>query len=212
MPAIHFEELLGRLCVVFHHVFIEFENPFYTHYVTPSLSSKNKLLHCSILARSGQTGQEVGDNILHSTAFAVEQQATGTSKLREFKKYPNRRIYDLDTSKYVNLEYLADLILAGSSIKVKKADSEEDITQLILLQILADKEKEDSAPLLTNLALEQLIRFASNPYTRAASAFIEQTLEFLAQQNEIFFRNFTANRNASNFNAFQDAMRFWTNK
>ena len=104
------------------------------------------------------------------------------------------------------------MILAGSSIKVKKADSEEDITQLILLQILADKEKEDSAPLLTNLALEQLIRFASNPYTRAASAFIEQTLEFLAQQNEIFFRNFTANRNASNFNAFQDAMRFWTNK
>lgn len=169
-------------------------------------------MHCSILARSGQTGQEVGDNILHSTAFAVEQQATGTSKLREFKKYPNRRIYDLDTSKYVNLEYLADLILAGSSIKVKKADSEEDITQLILLQILADKEKEDSAPLLTNLALEQLIRFASNPYTRAASAFIEQTLEFLAQQNEIFFRNFTANRNASNVNAFQDAMRFWTNK
>ena len=85
----------------------------------------------------------MGDNILHSTAFAVEQQATGTSKLREFKKYPNRRIYDLDTSKYVNLEYLADLILAGSSIKVKKADSEEDITQLILLQILADKEKEE---------------------------------------------------------------------
>ena len=62
--------------------------------------------------------------------------------MREFRKYPNRRIYDLQTSKYVNSEHLADLILAGNSIKVKKADSEEDITQLILLQILADKEKE----------------------------------------------------------------------
>ena len=170
------------------------------------------MLHCSILALLSHNGQDTDNKILHLAAFAVEKQATGTSKLREFRKYPNRRIYDLQTSKYVNSEHLADLILAGNSIKVKKADSEEDITQLILLQILADKEKDDSAPLLTNLALEQLIRFASNPYTRAASIFIEQTLEFLAQQNEMFFRSFIANRSGSPFSTFQDAMKFWTKK
>ena len=69
--------------------------------------------------------------------------------MRSFRKYPNRRIYDLETSKYVNLEALAKIILTGTSINVKKADTEEDITQSILLQILAEKEKEEASPLLT---------------------------------------------------------------
>ena len=57
--------------------------------------------------------------------------------MREFRKYPNRRIYDLENSRYVNLEELAKVIRNGQNIQVKKADTEEDITQTILLQILS---------------------------------------------------------------------------
>ena len=49
--------------------------------------------------------------------------------MREFRKYPNRRIYDLEASKYINLEELTEIIQKGQNIQVKKADTEEDITQ-----------------------------------------------------------------------------------
>ena len=79
--------------------------------------------------------------------------------MQQFRKYPNRRIYDLGTSKYVTLDYLLELIVAGVSIRVEEAESGEDITQTTLLQILAKEELKQTSPLLTNLALEQLIRF-----------------------------------------------------
>ncbi|HCD27111.1 MAG TPA: hypothetical protein DER02_06300 [Gammaproteobacteria bacterium] len=132
--------------------------------------------------------------------------------MRSFRKYPNRRIYDLETSKYVNLEALAKIILTGTSINVKKADTEEDITQSILLQILAEKEKDEASPLLTNLALEQLIRFASNPYTRVASQFIEQSLDFLAKQKAFFSQTSKGANSVSPFTVFQESMQFWTRK
>ncbi|HCG69748.1 MAG TPA: polyhydroxyalkanoate synthesis repressor PhaR, partial [Gammaproteobacteria bacterium] len=45
--------------------------------------------------------------------------------MQHFRKYPNRRIYDLDTSKYVTLDYLLELIVAGVSIRVEEAESGE---------------------------------------------------------------------------------------
>jgi polyhydroxyalkanoate synthesis repressor PhaR len=83
--------------------------------------------------------------------------------MQQFRKYPNRRIYDLGTSKYVTLDYLLELIVAGVSIRVEEAESGEDITQTTLLQILAKEELKQTSPLLTNLALEQLIRLTCNP-------------------------------------------------
>ena len=65
--------------------------------------------------------------------------------MKEFRKYPNRRIYDLENSRYVNLEELAKVIRNGQNIQVKKADTEEDITQTILLQILTEIEKDDTS-------------------------------------------------------------------
>ena len=130
--------------------------------------------------------------------------------MREFRKYPNRRIYDLENSRYVNLEELAKVIRNGQNILVKKADTEEDITQTILLQILTEIEKDDTSPLLTNLALEQLIRFAANPYTRFASQFLEQSLQFLDSQKSFFTGETMKTPNFSPFTAFQDSMKYWT--
>ena len=94
--------------------------------------------------------------------------------MHRFRKYPNRRIYDLEQSKYVTLDTVLEVILSGRSVKVEMADTEEDVTQSTLLQVLAEKEKANATPLLTNLALEQLIRFTSNPYSQSASQFIEK--------------------------------------
>ena len=130
--------------------------------------------------------------------------------MREFRKYPNRRIYDLEASKYINLEELTEIIQKGQNIQVKKADTEEDITQSILLQILTEAEKDNSSPLLTNLALEQLIRFAGNPYTRFASQFLEENLRFLDSQKSFFSKEAFKATSFSPFKAFQESMKYWT--
>ena len=60
--------------------------------------------------------------------------------MRQFRKYPNRRIYDLDNSKYVTLDDLLNWINAGASIHVEEAESGEDLTQATLMQILSKEE------------------------------------------------------------------------
>ena len=69
--------------------------------------------------------------------------------MHRFRKYPNRRIYDLEASKYVTLDAVLDVILSGRSVKVEMAETEEDVTQATLLQVLAEQEKANSTPLLT---------------------------------------------------------------
>ena len=130
--------------------------------------------------------------------------------MQHFRKYPNRRIYDLGTSKYVTLDHLLELIVAGVSIRVEEAESGEDITQTTLLQILAKEELKQTSPLLTNLALEQLIRFTCNPYAQPASQFIEQSLEFMAQDSNVFLKSFERAAQSSGFNMFKTYTDLWS--
>ena len=120
--------------------------------------------------------------------------------MQQFRKYPNRRIYDLGKSKYVTLDYLLELIIAGVSIRVEETESGEDITQTTLLQILAKEELKQASPLLTNLALEQLIRFTCNPYAQPASQFIEQSLKFMAQDSNVLLKSSARGAQSSGFN------------
>ena len=130
--------------------------------------------------------------------------------MQQFRKYPNRRIYDLGSSKYVTLDYLLELIVAGVSIRVEEAESGEDITQTTLLQILAKEELKQASPLLTNLALEQLIRFTCNPYAQPASQFIEQSLKFMAQDSNVFLKSFARAAQSSGLNMFKTYTDPWS--
>jgi polyhydroxyalkanoate synthesis repressor PhaR len=57
------------------------------------------------------------------------------------KKYENRRLYDATNSRYVNLEEVAQLMQQGCDVQVVDAASGEDITRLILTQIIAEGAK-----------------------------------------------------------------------
>ena len=65
------------------------------------------------------------------------------------KKYENRRLYDTTNSRYVNLEEVAQLLQQGNDVQVIDASSGEDITRLILTQIIVEDAKtpESSFPL-----------------------------------------------------------------
>ena len=62
------------------------------------------------------------------------------------KKYENRRLYDTTNSRYVNLEDIAEMVRAGTDVQVVDANSGEDLTRLVLTQIIVEHAKEpDSA-------------------------------------------------------------------
>ena len=64
------------------------------------------------------------------------------------KKYSNRRLYDTSNRKYITLQEISDLIKGGSEVKVIDTQSGEDISKLILIQVVleSEKNKEDILP------------------------------------------------------------------
>ncbi len=64
------------------------------------------------------------------------------------KKYANRKLYDTHTSRYVTLEGIADLVRDGHTIQVVDRDSGQDLTQIILSQIVLSEEKRGPARLM----------------------------------------------------------------
>lgn len=72
------------------------------------------------------------------------------------KKYENRRLYDTSASRYVNLEEVAAVLRQGADIQVLDAKSGEDVTRVILTQIIVDDARGNQAGLPLEL-LRQLI-------------------------------------------------------
>jgi PHB/PHA accumulation regulator DNA-binding domain/Poly(hydroxyalcanoate) granule associated protein (phasin) len=57
------------------------------------------------------------------------------------KKYANRKLYDTRTSRYITLEGIAELVRDGHEIKVVDRETGQDLTQVILSQIVLSEEK-----------------------------------------------------------------------
>ena len=105
--------------------------------------------------------------------------------MRRYRKYPNRRLYDLDHSRYVTIEDVRREIAQGESIEVADSKEGRDITRNVLLQILTEQEERGRQPVLTNRVIEQIIRFYDDRFGGIASSYIEQgILAFLAHQDE----------------------------
>ena len=62
------------------------------------------------------------------------------SGTRVIKKYPNRRLYDTEQSRYITLSDIRKLVMRGSDFQVVDSNSSEDLTRSILLQIMLEEE------------------------------------------------------------------------
>ena len=96
--------------------------------------------------------------------------------MRAFKKYPNRRLYDIQESRYVTIEDVRRVVLKGETISVTDSKSDKDLTRTVLWQIFAEQEGEGHEPILTNHVLEQLVRFYGAPTQGIMSRYIEQSI------------------------------------
>lgn len=75
---------------------------------------------------------------------------------RLIKRYPNRRLYDAATSRYVNLEDLRQLVVQGVQFKVLVDKTNQDQTKSVLMQIFLDLEM-GGKPIFSNQSLKNLI-------------------------------------------------------
>jgi len=104
--------------------------------------------------------------------------------MREFKKYPNRRLYDTAESCYVTVEDIRKIVLKGETIHVLDSKTSKDLTRSVLLQIISEQEGEGHEPILTNRVLEQLIRFYGAPMQNVVSRYIEQSITTFLDHQE----------------------------
>ena len=104
---------------------------------------------------------------------------------RIIKKYPNRRLYDTEVSRYVTLADVLALVMQGVGFRVLDTNNDDDITRAILLQIMLEEES-GGEPLFTAPMLAQIIRFYGGTLQGMLSRYMEKSLDFFVkQQNQL---------------------------
>jgi polyhydroxyalkanoate synthesis repressor PhaR len=112
------------------------------------------------------------------------------------KKYANRRLYDTESSAYITLERLAQMVRQKRDFKVVDAKSGEDITRSVLAQIIMDEEARGTTMLPVNF-LRQLISMYGDSMQSVVPHYLEASLEQL-QRNQSQLREVMAGALATN--------------
>ena len=103
---------------------------------------------------------------------------TSTKKISErtIKKYPNRRLYDTQTSSYITLSDVKQLVLSIEPFVVVDAKTNEDLTRSILLQIILDEES-NGEPMFSSAALSQIIRYYGHAMQGMMGSYLEKNVQ-----------------------------------
>jgi polyhydroxyalkanoate synthesis repressor PhaR len=99
-----------------------------------------------------------------------------TRSPRIIKKYPNRRLYDTETSSYITLADVKKLVLEQVDFRVEDAKTHEDLTRSILLQIILEEETA-GAPMFSSDVLSQIIRFYGNAMQGMMGSYLEKNIQ-----------------------------------
>jgi polyhydroxyalkanoate synthesis repressor PhaR len=99
------------------------------------------------------------------------------------KKYANRRLYNTDTSTYVTLDNLAEMVRSERDFVVYDAKTGEDLTHQVLTQIIVEQESKGQN-LLPISFLRQLIRFYGNSMEKLVPSYLEFSMNTLTREQE----------------------------
>lgn len=102
------------------------------------------------------------------------------------KKYANRRLYNTETSSYITLDNLSQMIRDGRDFRVVDAKSNEDITHNILTQIIMEEEGRGKAMLPAGF-LRQLISLYGDSMQAMVPQYLEASMDAF-QRNQSQFR------------------------
>jgi polyhydroxyalkanoate synthesis repressor PhaR len=116
-------------------------------------------------------------------SHAEETTKTDTRPPVVVKKYANRRLYNTESSSYITLDSLAEMVRDGRDFVVYDAKTSEDITRSVLTQIIVEEEAKGRALLPTGF-LRQLIGFYGDSMQSVVPKYLEQAMGAFARQQE----------------------------
>ena len=126
------------------------------------------------------------------------------------KIYANRRLYDTESSTYITLDRLSQMVREGREFEVVDAKSGDDITRQVLTQIIVDEEARGSTMLPINF-LKQLIGLYGNSMQNFVPQYLEAAMDaFQRNQSAVkdaFSGNVFADMAKRNMAMFEDASR-----
>src|ERR1700750_1827958 len=99
------------------------------------------------------------------------------------KKYANRRLYNTESSSYITLDNLAEMVRLGRDFVVYDAKSGDDITRSVLTQIIVEEEGKGQN-LLPTTFLRQLIGFYGGSMQGLVPKYLDEAMSAFAQQQE----------------------------
>jgi polyhydroxyalkanoate synthesis repressor PhaR len=104
---------------------------------------------------------------------------------RIIKKYPNRRLYDTETSTYITLAEVKDLVLQYKDFQVQDAKSGEDLTRAILLQIILEEES-GGVPMFSSDMLANIIRYYGHSMQGLMGSYLERSIHAFHEAQKRF--------------------------
>lgn len=107
------------------------------------------------------------------------------SATRTIKKYPNRRLYDTEESRYITLADVRKLVLDKTDFVVIDKKSGEDITRNILLQVISEQEQ-SGEPIMSRDFLSHVIRSYGGVMHGFVGSYLDQSIKlFMNQQQQV---------------------------
>lgn len=104
------------------------------------------------------------------------------------KRYGNRRLYNTETSEYVNYQDLVKLIRDGHDVQVIDSRSKADVTKAVLMQVILEEEKTQGV--LPVSFLFQLIRSRESAVQDFFKNYLSSSFEAYLKTKEEFDRRF----------------------
>jgi len=107
------------------------------------------------------------------------------TEARIIKKYPNRRLYDTEESRYITLADIRDLVLDKVDFTVIDKKTGDDITRSILLQVINEQEMKGDAVMSRDF-LSQVIRSYGKVMPGFMARYLEQSMALFMTQQRTF--------------------------
>jgi polyhydroxyalkanoate synthesis repressor PhaR len=146
------------------------------------LSNVRDAVRVNLVAMQQNRSLESSDDMgVHVKESPVQSKKSGVKPVqRVIKKYPNRRLYDTETSTYITLTEVKQLVIQNAQFVVRDAKTGDDLTRSILLQIILEEEA-GGAPMFTEQVLANIIRFYGQAMQGYMGPYLEKNIQAMTE-------------------------------
>ena len=102
----------------------------------------------------------------------------------ELRRYPSRKLYNKNSSSYVRLPEVAEMVRKGANVRVEDTETGEDVTRAVLLQIIMEQEGHATGAMLSADLMMDMIRLHQSKASEMRTGLFEQSVAFIRSQQE----------------------------